>query len=72
MQLHNIVAWRPEKRLLNPKAPRLSILHISPRRVSCFLPQVHPNPICIFYVIPPGVVNCVPYSGSAGWGGELV
>ncbi len=49
---------------------RLSILHISPGRVSCFfLPQMHPDPICIFYLIPPGVVTCMPYSGSAGWGG---
>ena len=55
---------------VNSKAPGLSILHISPGRVICFLPQIHPDPICIFYLILPGVVNCVPYSGSAGWGGE--
>jgi hypothetical protein len=53
----------------NPKTPGLSILHISPGRVSCFLPQIHPDPICIFYLISPGVVSCVSYSGSAGWGG---
>jgi hypothetical protein len=54
----------------NPKTPGLTIhMYISPGRVSCLLPQMHPDPICIFYLIPSGVVTCMPYSGSAGWGG---
>jgi hypothetical protein len=64
-----VLFWLSYPCCLNPKAPGLSILHISPGRVSCFLPQMHPDPICIFYLIPPGVVSCVPYSGSVGGGG---
>ncbi len=52
--------------VFNPKTPGLSILHISPGRVSCFLPQMHSDPICIFYLIPPGMVTCMPYSGGTG------
>ncbi len=39
----------------------LSILRISPGRVSCIFPQMNPDPIGIFFQIPPGVVTCVPY-----------
>jgi hypothetical protein len=35
--------------LVNPKTPRLSMLHISPGRVSCILLQMHPNPICTIF-----------------------
>jgi hypothetical protein len=53
--------------MLNPKTSGLSILHISLGLVSIFLPQRHPDPICIFYVISLGVVNCMLSSGGQSY-----
>jgi hypothetical protein len=54
----------------NPNTPWLSILHNYFGHVSCILPQLQPAPNCILCLLPPGVVTCMPYSGSAGGGGK--